>query len=93
MDAETTFMGFRCGAAVFQFRCQCGTKGEISVLASDRTRLVPCPGGCGAYFIQRQLRGFFAQPTLELAIEPTKRREFASGARRDRGRTRTERKP
>jgi hypothetical protein len=47
---------------------------NIGAARRNRNRLVPCPGRCGEHFIQRSGRGFFAQPTLELAIEPKKRK-------------------
>lgn len=68
MEAETKFLGYRHGAAVFRLHCQCGTTGQISVLERDRNRLVPCPARCGVQYIERRGRGFFAQPSLELAI-------------------------
>jgi hypothetical protein len=74
MEAQTTFTSFKCGSAVFKFRCTCGTRGELAVPERDRNSLVPCPGRCGAQYIQRRGRGFFAQPSLELAIAPRRER-------------------
>jgi len=74
MESEAQFIGFRSGSAVFSLRCTCGTHGELTVHDCDRNKLVPCPGECGAQFIQRQGRGFFAVPALELAIAPSKRK-------------------
>ena len=72
--SETTFIRYRRGAAVFRLHCEaCGTRGELAVTERERNRLVACPGGCGAHFIQRRGRGFFAVPTLELAIEPKRK--------------------
>lgn len=90
METETTFIGHRHGTAVF--RCTCGTRGEISVPATERNRLVPCPGGCGAKYIWRCGRGFFARPTLEMAIEPTKRKAQMSAGVRSAAGSRTKRK-
>jgi hypothetical protein len=79
METQTRFIGYRRGVAVFTLRCaECGTTGELSVAAANRNRLLPCPGKCGRYFIQRQGRGFFAVPELTLAIAARKRPKSVS---------------
>jgi hypothetical protein len=72
METETnTFIRYRKGCIVFAFRCPlCGTTGDLGVPDGNRNRLVPCPSGCGAHFMVRCGRGFFAKPTLEFAFGP-----------------------
>jgi predicted RNA-binding Zn-ribbon protein involved in translation (DUF1610 family) len=75
METETTntFIRYRRGCIVFAFRCPtCGTTGEFGVPDGNRNRLVQCPNTCGAQFVVRCGRGFFAKPTLEFAFAPRK---------------------
>jgi hypothetical protein len=74
MEAETnSFVRYRSGGSVFAFRCPvCGTTGELGVPDGNRNRLIPCPSECGAQFMVRHGRGFFAKPTLEFAFGPAK---------------------
>lgn len=76
METETNpFVRYRRGRNVFAFRCAvCGTTGELGVPDGNRNRLVPCPNKCGAQFIVRCSRGFFAKPTLEFAFGPAQPR-------------------
>lgn len=76
METENAFIEYRHGANVFAFTCQvCGTSGELAVPDGNRNRLVPCPGKCGANFMVRCGRGFFAKPTLEFAFGPARTRK------------------
>lgn len=72
METETNaFIRYRRGRNIFAFRCPvCGTTGELAVPDGNRNGLVPCPSKCGAQFMVRRGRGFFAKPTLEFAFGP-----------------------
>jgi len=75
MEADSnTFVRYRSGSIVFAFRCPlCGTRGELGVRDGNHNALVPCPSRCGAQFMVRCGRGFFAKPTLEFAFGPRRK--------------------
>jgi len=74
METETSvFIRYQMGRNVFAFLCPvCGTTGELGVPDGNRNGLLPCPSECGAQFIIRCGRGFFAKPTLEFAFGPAR---------------------
>ena len=83
METETNaFIRYRRGRNIFAFRCPvCGTRGKLTVPDGNRNGLVPCPSKCGAQFMVRRGRGFFAKPTLEFAFGPGAARAEKQGGK------------